>query len=235
MQFFVKNAIFNILLSIPDSLGRYLEWIAYYARLGKWIRQYVNPREIDTCENRFVLYDNLLKEQHGRDILYLEFGVFKGESIRYFSDNYFNQDSLFFGFDTFTGLPENWDVNMVAVVKAETFDVQGAIPQIADSRVGFCKGLFSDTVPIFKLEEKTLLDRNKSLIIHIDSDIYSSALYVLSELQEYLSAGSIIIFDEFRSAINEFRALEDFCISYNRKYKVKGITKGYTQVAIEML
>jgi O-methyltransferase len=236
MPFLIKQIIFNVLLSIPDSIGKYMEWLAYYARFGKWTSEYINTfPNIKTYESRFALYDYLLAEQFDRDILYLEFGVFKGESIRYFIDNHLNQESAFFGFDTFTGLPEDWQANIIADVKAETFDVQGNLPQVRDSRVKFYKGLFIDTVPNFKLEQKMLLESNKKIVIHIDADLYSSTLYVLSELQEYIFTGTIIIFDEFRSVVNEFRALEDFCKSHERKYKVKGITTLCTQVAIQIL
>ena len=50
---------------------------------------------------------------------------------------------------------------------------------------------------------------------------------------------TIIIFDEFSSMLNEFRALEDYTSSYLRDYEVMAATISsegyYSQVAIRMV
>jgi O-methyltransferase len=235
MPLLIKKLIFTILLAIPDSLGCYFEWLACYSKLGKWAEDYIKPYDVETYENRFLLYDAILQENAQDEIVYLEYGVFQGESIKYFSTHHPTTSSVFFGFDTFTGLPEDWNASVLANVKSEVFDVQGKLPQIEDSRVKFCKGLFSQTMPSFKIDNKEILEQNIKLIIHIDADLYSSTLYVLTEMQEYIVAGTIIIFDEFRSVIHEFKAFTDFCKSHGRYYRVKGVTDMYTQVAVEML
>ena len=42
----------------------------------------------------------------GKDVLYMEFGVWKGDSINYFAEKFKSENSEFYGFDTFTGMPE---------------------------------------------------------------------------------------------------------------------------------
>jgi len=49
----------------------------------------------------YIIYDVL----ENRPIDYLEFGVWKGESLKYFSTLDQNPKSRFFGFDSFEGLP----------------------------------------------------------------------------------------------------------------------------------
>ena len=43
-----------------------------------------------------------------KDILYIEFGVWKGDSIKYFAEKFKSKNSEFYGFDTFHGMPDNW-------------------------------------------------------------------------------------------------------------------------------
>lgn len=44
-------------------------------------------------------------------MLYLEFGVYKGESLRYWARELKHPDSKLHGFDSFEGLPKDFDVN----------------------------------------------------------------------------------------------------------------------------
>ena len=97
-----------------------------------------------------------------------------------------------------------------------------------DKRVSFIKGLFQNTLPKFM---KTYKNKNQ-LIIHNDSDLYSSTLFTLTNSNQILTPGTIIIFDEFMSILHEFRALEDYCSSYMRKYKVIAAANLYSQVVI---
>ena len=43
-----------------------------------------------------------------KDILYIEFGVWEGHSIKYFAEKYKSKNSEFYGFDTFHGFPEDF-------------------------------------------------------------------------------------------------------------------------------
>ena len=83
------------------------------------------------------------------DILYMEFGVWKGYSIKYFTEKYKSKNSEFYGFDTFYGFPED-----CLDMQKGHYSTSGAIPQINDFRVKFIKGLFQETLTDFlsKLE-----------------------------------------------------------------------------------
>lgn len=164
-----------------------------------------------------------------KPIQYLEFGVYKGESIDCFARLNSDRDSRFIGFDTFTGLPEDW-IEFSRRVGRKTFDAGGELPKSDDARVSFVKGLFQNTLPLFLKEYKSTCQ----LIVHNDSDLYSATLYVLTCANHILASGTIIIFDEFYSVMHEHRALQDYCSSYMRSYEVIAATQDYKQIAIRM-
>lgn len=61
-------------------------------------------------KNREVLYSWVNQEViQNAPIDYLEFGVYQGESIRKWCGLNNNPESRFIGFDSFEGLPENWE------------------------------------------------------------------------------------------------------------------------------
>ena len=122
---------------------------------------------------------------------YLEFGVHRGHSILYFAEQNRAPESRFFGFDCFTGLPEDWDSDY----PRGHFDTGGRIPETRDSRIQFVTGMFQDTLPGFVARFKP----RKRLVINIDCDLYSSALYCLTKLDPILPTGTMLMFDEFGS------------------------------------
>lgn len=46
------------------------------------------------------------------EVLYLEFGVFEGESMRYLASRIKNPKANLHGFGSFEGLPETWNMDM---------------------------------------------------------------------------------------------------------------------------
>jgi hypothetical protein len=219
----VKAAIAK---ALPDSA----RWdvVGNLPKIDTWRKQYVG-KNCPIFDQREQLYDYLLVDVlQRRPIDYLEFGVYKGESIAYWSQHDQNAESRFFGFDTFTGLPEDWQKFSGDMAK-DVFDCGGAAPPLADSRVQFVKGLFQDSLDPFL---KTFTPRGQ-LVLHNDSDLYSSTLYVLTRCHDLLTPGAIVVFDEFSSVLNEFMALKNYCSAYRRDYEVLGATSEYfAQVAI---
>ncbi|MFC1807311.1 TylF/MycF/NovP-related O-methyltransferase [Candidatus Omnitrophota bacterium] len=215
---------------LPDSMR--LRLFSYIPRLERFRKAHTEkyPTFPDKHEMYDYINDVVIKN---RAILYLEFGVFEGASIKYWASLNSNIKSRFCGFDTFTGLPEKYECFAVSLDK-KTFDVFGRYPQVDDERVSFIKGMFQDTLPKF-LEN---YNYSQPLIIHNDADLYSSTLYMLTYANSIIVPGTIIIFDEFSSMLNEFRALEDYCVSYMREYEVVGATISsslyYDQVAIRI-
>lgn len=158
---------------------------------------------------------------------YLEFGVYRGESLRWWSEFNRNPETRYFGFDSFEGLPENWNKRY----PQGSFNVSGNLPAIDDPRVTFVAGWFQNSLPTFLTSYKP----QKRLVIHNDSDLYSSTLLCLTALNAVMPSGTIIIFDEFNAVMDEFKALLDYCSAYMRKYRVVAATRGFKQAVVELL
>lgn len=206
--------------------------LAYLSKLSRWrLKQgklgYNDfPVSAVKPERRYGLYqfvqDNNIKEQ---EIVYLEFGVAGADSFRWWLKNHQNPASKFYGFDTFTGLPEDW-----GPFKKGTF-AQSEIPTIDDARGEFVQGLFQQTLLPFVAKHDFW---NKRLVIHLDADLYSATLFVLSQLYAKLKPGDIILFDEFNVPMSEFRAFEDFASSFYVDYEVIGAVNNYFQLAVRI-
>lgn len=179
---------------------------------------------------KFIYEKNILPI--GKPINYLEFGVFKGASIKEWLKLDSNALSNFYGFDTFTGLPEAWKF-ADGVLEAGHFSTDGQTPITGDKRVVFIKGLFQDSLYNFLKENE--INESSTLVIHNDSDLYTSTNFCLAVLNTKIKSGSIIIFDEFSSPMEEMRAFIDYTNSFRRKYKIIANTKGYEQVAVQIL
>lgn len=114
----------------------------------------------------------------------LEFGVFSGQSISVIRSSY---SGSIFGFDSFDGLPEFWREGYdVGHFKAEH------IPKI--DGVEMVVGLFQDTLEGFLKNLK-----NKIRIVHFDADLYSSTIYCLDSICDYLHNECLFIFDEYHN------------------------------------
>ncbi len=182
--------------------------------------EYKDRRKLYHCVNqRFV---------RNRPIDYIEFGVAGGESFRTWLELNANADSRFFGFDSFQGLPEDWETDK----PKGTFTRQGRVPEFGDNRARIVDGLFQDTVDAFS---RSFTPRN-DLVLHMDADLYSSTLYCLMQLQRHIAPGTIILFDEFtaRDCTDEYAALQDFCQACYRDYKVLATRRDYVKLAVEI-
>jgi O-methyltransferase len=157
---------------------------------------------------------------------YLEFGVYKGDSLRIWANLNKNPASRLFGFDSFEGLPEDW----VASKPKGTFSTAGKKPDIGDSRVDFVVGWFQQSLTNFLSSYEP---RNR-LLVHNDSDLFSSTLYTLSILNPVIQPGTIVIFDEFNVVLDEYRALTSYASAFMRNYKIIAATAGFTQAAVEI-
>jgi len=207
-----------------EALRRFV----YLVRFSRWLKQNGCPKP--TIRGRFTFYEQLCDTEGvgAEPIDYLEFGVREGGSFRWWVAGNAHPDTRFVGFDTFEGLPEAW-----GHLPKGTYSAGGQVPQIDDERCSFEVGLFQETLPGFM--DRTPLDRRK--LVHIDADLYSSTLFVLTSLARRLRPGDIVLFDEMgslRFPHHEFRAFEDYVSAYGAGFRVLGATANYRQVAVRL-
>ncbi|HOI69459.1 MAG TPA: TylF/MycF/NovP-related O-methyltransferase [Methanothrix sp.] len=179
-------------------------------------------------KDRHDLYEYIQKAFiNNKAIDFLEFGVYKGESLNYWAKMNTNPDSRFFGFDSFLGLPEKW-IKPLGSLPSGQFSLDGQIPNIEDNRVNLVKGWFQDTLQDFLRNYEC---DNKLKVLHFDADLYSSTLFALTKLDSHLANGDIIIFDEF-SGGDEFKAFLDYTQAYMKKFDIVAASgPTYQQVA----
>jgi hypothetical protein len=184
--------------------------------------QFNNLDGVEVLAKREVIWERALKDFDKTSITYVEFGVFRGDSIAYFSENNSDKDSIFLGLDSFEGLPEAWAGN-----SAGFFTTLGVTPENFDKRTRFIKGFFNETWEILYSE---IIGRT-NLIVHFDADLYSSTLFALTKIDS-LHIRYLAIFDEFSG--DEVRALSDYLASHGARVSFLAMQKwrGYPEVVL---
>jgi hypothetical protein len=181
----------------PDGWERLLTYSILRSEFGSVMKVPIVPVRED-------LWQLSEQESGGAElpVLFVEYGVHEGYSIKRFASRNRHPGSRFIGLDSFEGLPEDW--NSGAMSKG-AFDVAGAVPVTDDTRVEFIKGWFQKTAGELKTRLTAL--PNHPLIVHYDADLYSSTLFALTQMNG-LRKSYLAIFDEFTG--HEARALYNF-------------------------
>ena len=120
--------------------------------------------------------------------LWLEFGVYTGDTIKILSQ-LSPPDTKIYGFDSFEGLPEEWHIGVDNTFRKGKFACN--IPRFENTNIQLVVGWFEDTLPKFTEQHP-----EQCAVIHIDSDIYSSAKTIFNNLRDRIVPGTIILFDE---------------------------------------
>ncbi len=197
------------LASFRSALG-YLEIGSLLDRLGR-------GAGVPVLEDRFQVFERALGHVVGHAPLYLEFGVFRGESMRWWSGHVGKPGARFVGFDSFVGLPESWRPGFDAGEFAT-----GGPPAIDDERVDFVAGWFDQTLPGFELPV------HDQLIVNVDSDLYSSAATVLTWVEPHLEPGSLLYFDELADRDHELRAFQELLTTSAKEFVPVAVGGGGT-------
>lgn len=145
----------------------------------------------------------------------LEFGIFKGWTGNHISSVV--KPKLVHGFDSFNGLPEPWDQGNNRV-EQDRFKMSE--PPKMHPNYKMWIGLFAETIPWWKEEYTGPIE-----FLHIDSDLYSSCVTVLEELNSQIVPGTVIVFDDMfgfnqiypKWREGEWKALIEWMEKYDRE------------------
>lgn len=201
-----------------------LDSIVNYLEVGRWMRAngYEITRRVDRREE---LFDIVAARVGSADVLYMEFGVYRGDSTRYWAKLLRNPRSKLHGFDSFEGLPESWLPHR----PKGHFSLRGEVPQIDDPRVHFFRGWFEQTLPSYACPTRDVL------VLNFDADLYSSTIFVLNTLEGEIVPGTYIYFDEFNHRLHELRAFREFTERTGMKCSLVGATRWLAHVLFQRI
>jgi hypothetical protein len=164
------------------------------------------------------------------DELLLDLGVWLGWSTRLISDA---SDRMVYGFDTFEGLVEDWQIDDQILIKQGTFSLSEPIaerfmrdtgvslhdglPAALGRRVQFIKGSTYETLAPFLAERPAAPIR----LFHMDLDTYESCLHALETCKDRFIEGSILVFDEYLVTNGEMRAFFEFQNQYDLEWRYR--------------
>lgn len=163
------------------------------------------------------------------DGLVLDLGVWIGWSTRLLAER---SGRRVYGFDTFEGLVEDWQVDDERLVAAGALSISepfaqrliedtgvtvvDGIPAALGRDVEFIKGSTYDTLAPF-------LDAHPGPVrlFHMDLDTYESCLHALETCKERFTVGSILVFDEYLVTNGEMRAFYEFQQKYDFDFRYR--------------
>jgi hypothetical protein len=189
-----------------------------------------NMRAVPNFKVDYDLHDWIVRTQLDSTLgsgLFAEFGVATARTINHIAR--LKPNHIIHGFDSFEGLPEDWTSRM-----PKGFFARSSVPKVQNN-VNLHVGWFNDTLPKFKAEH----GNTPLQLLHIDSDLYSSAVTILETLKDNIVPGTVIIFDEYLNypgwELDEFKAWQEHVAKYNIKYEYIGRVSRHQKVAIRVI
>lgn len=219
----LRNYIDNILYFENKNIERCIQRIAL-EESSRFVIEEMKKVSGLAFPDRYSLLEFALNQAEN-DGIFLEFGVYKGDTINYIASHISN---MIYGFDSFEGLPEDWREGY----GKGTFEVDN-LPLVKEN-VRLIPGWFDKTLQPF-------IDQHEGFcsFIHIDCDLYSSTKIVLSVLSERIRNGTIIVFDEFFNypgwKDGEYKAFMEYINDTHSEFEYIGYNKYHEQVAVKIL
>ena len=173
----------------------------------------------------FTLLTHSMQKTEGIDGPVCEFGVASGRSINHIAK--LVPHETVFGFDSFDGLPEDWQ----GVMPKGTFR-RKELPAVRDN-VSLIRGLFADTLGSF-LEDHAAPVK----LLHVDCDLYSSTKTIFERLEARIQPGAVIVFDEYFNYAgrqqHEYKVFADLVQRTGWSFEYLGYCRYGSQVAVRI-
>lgn len=199
----------------PPRLRADLRAATAYLELGGWLAAQPGAPQPARFDTKDDLFAEAVRHVTGERPLYLEFGVWQGASLSWWSRHLRQPGARLVGFDSFEGLPEHWRPG-----QGKGHFATAGPPTIDDDRVSFQVGWFDSTLPAYDVPA------HDSLVVTIDCDLYSSTATVLTALEPHLRPGTLLYFDELPDPDHELRALLEHLARTGRRIEPLGVAGG---------
>ena len=222
--FLKKNVLPNDnseIQNTPYNLYRQEEIINSYNHFKKHFKSSVLINQ-----NKIGEYSINLAKKNDENLncTYIEFGVWKGTTINFFS----NHVKKIYGFDSFDGLKEDWVGHRIIAGRYRLSNDQ--MPNF-NKNVIIVKGLIQDTLENFLKENNPKIN-----FVHVDIDTYETCYFLLEKIKPYLINNSVILFDELYNHpgwdVGEYKALKE--LFKEEEFKFKAFSADRTAVAIQI-
>jgi len=202
-----------------------LNGIFNYLYVGWWLHAH-GFRPSVTLASREAIFRRMATDIGDRVVLYLEFGVASGASMRQWSQLLRNPRSCLHGFDSFLGLPHDWSLEGHP---RGYFDRGGRPPQVDDPRVRFVVGWFNETLPSYEWPA------HEVLVLMLDADLYTSTAFVLDHVKDKLVPGSYLYFDQFHHRCDELRAFTELLDETSLRFELVAASADLTNLAFRRI
>jgi hypothetical protein len=229
LKFRIREIVRRYLRKLVEIALSDLDLMAVLRDFGSSVEfEHTHLHEAADFKGRQQLYKYVLPQALNENSgLFLEFGVYKGDSINRMAD--LRHDVRWHGFDSFEGLPEAWTLG----ARKGAFSVGGVSPPVRPN-VTLIKGFFEQTLPGFVAEHKG----ERITFIHIDCDLYSATKTVFDQLENMLSPGCIIVFDEYFNypgwEDGEYKAFSEYVARTGRAFEYIAYVRTGGQVAVKL-
>ncbi len=178
-------------------------------------------------KGRSQLFRHALREVPTDNGLFLEFGVYKGDSINRLAG--MKPEVRWHGFDSFEGLPEAWTLGS----RKGAFSIGGVLPAVRGN-VTLIKGFFEQTLAPFADAHRA----EKVVFLHVDCDLYSATKTIFEHLGPMLHPQCIIVFDEYFNYAGwqdqEYKAFMEFVAAGKVTFEYIGYVRTGGQMAVRL-
>src|SRR5580704_2143545 len=103
----VKYALTRLGELCNERVVHNINSVANYIEVGRWMRAH-HGNVTGRVRSREEIFSRVAGEIADDRVLYLEFGVYQGASMRAWSRLLRSPRAMLHGFDSFQGLPEGW-------------------------------------------------------------------------------------------------------------------------------